>query len=43
MEASGTAPPLIYEIDNKQYISFLSGGGANFKDKGSTLYTFSIK
>ena len=24
MEASGTAPPLIYEIDNKQYISFLS-------------------
>ncbi len=45
MEASGTAPPLIYEIDNKQYISFLStgGGAANFKDKGSTLYTFSIK
>ena len=44
MEASGTAPPIIYSINGKQYVSFLStGGGANnFKDKGSTLYTFTI-
>ena len=44
MEASGTAPPIIYSMNGKQYVSFLStGGGANnFKDKGSTLYTFTL-
>ena len=45
MEASGTAPPIIYSINDKQYVSFLStGGGAiNFKQRGSTLYTFALQ
>ena len=45
MEASGTAPPTIYTFEGKQYVSFLSNGGGaiNFKNRGSTLYTFTIK
>jgi quinoprotein glucose dehydrogenase len=44
MEAAGSAPPILFSIDEKQYVSFLSTGGQyyNFKKKGSTLYTFSI-
>lgn len=45
MDAPGSAPPLIFEHNGKQYVSFISTG-LNFHDskKGfSTLYTFSIK
>jgi quinoprotein glucose dehydrogenase len=44
MEAAGSAPPTIFNIDNKQYVSFLATGGGyySYKKKGSTLYTFSI-
>ena len=44
MEAAGSAPPVLFSIEGKQYVSFLSTGGQyyNFKKKGSTLYTFSI-
>jgi quinoprotein glucose dehydrogenase len=44
MEAAGSAPPILFTIDGKQYVSFLSTGGQyyNFRKKGSTLYTFSI-
>ena len=44
MDAAGSAPPILFSIDGKQYVSFLSTGGQyyNFKKKGSTLYTFSI-
>jgi quinoprotein glucose dehydrogenase len=44
MEAAGSAPPILFSIDGKLYLSFLSTGGQyyNFKKKGSTLYTFSI-
>jgi len=44
MEAAGSAPPILFSIDGKQYVSFLSTGGQyyNFKKKGSSLYTFSI-
>ena len=45
MDAAGSAPPIIYELEGKQYVSFLSTGGQyhNYKEKGSTLYTFGIK
>jgi quinoprotein glucose dehydrogenase len=44
MEAAGSAPPILFSVDGKQYVSFLSTGGQyfNYKDKGSTLYTFTI-
>ena len=45
MEAAGSAPPTIFEVDGKQYISFVSNGGQyhNYKKRGSTVYTFGIK
>jgi quinoprotein glucose dehydrogenase len=45
MEASGSAPPIIFEEDGKQYVSFVSTGGAyhNYKNKSSTIYTFGIE
>ena len=44
MDAAGSTPPTIYEINGKQYVSFLSTGGNyhNYKNKSSTLYTFAI-
>jgi len=44
MEASGSAPPILYEIDGRQYLSIISTGGAynDYKKKGSTIYTFGI-
>ena len=44
MEASGSAPPTIYEINGKEYVSVVSSGGQyhNYKNKGSTIYTFGI-
>ena len=45
MEAAGSAPPIIFSHNGKEYISFVSTGGGYFsyKDKGSTIYTFGIK
>jgi len=44
MDAAGSAPPIIFNHNNKQYVSFLSTGGQfhNFKKKSSTIYTFTI-
>ena len=44
MEAAGSAPPTIFNLNGKQYISFLATGGNyhNYKDKSSTIYTFGI-
>ncbi len=44
MEASGSAPPTIYEINGKEYISVVSTGGIyhNYKEKDSSIYTFSL-
>jgi len=44
MEASGSAPPIIYEIDGKEYLSVVSTGGNyhNYKKKDSSIYTFSV-
>ena len=45
MEAAGSAPPIIYNYNGKQYVSFVSTGGrfAFFKKKSSTIYTFAIE
>ena len=44
MEAAGSAPPIIFNSNGKQYVSFVSTGGDfhNFKKKGSTVYTFTV-
>jgi len=44
MDAAGSAPPIIFNHNKKQYVSFLSTGGRfhNFKKKSSTIYTFTI-
>ena len=44
MEAAGSAPPIIFNLNGKQYVSFVSTGGYfhNFKKKGSTVYTFTV-
>ncbi len=44
MDAAGSAPPIIYNIGNKQYVSFVSTGGKAllYKDKASKIYTFSV-
>ena len=48
MDSAGSAPPILYEIDGKQYVSIVSTGGygeffGEYKSKGSSLYTFSIQ
>ena len=44
MEAPGTAPPTIFEIDNREYVSVLSTKGKyySYEGKDSTIYTFAI-
>ena len=44
MKAAGSAPPIIFNLSGKQYVSFVSTGGIfhNFKEKDSTIYTFTI-
>lgn len=44
MEAAGSTPPIIFNTNGKQYVSFLATGGVwdNSNKKGSTLYTFTI-
>jgi quinoprotein glucose dehydrogenase len=44
MEAAGSVPPTIFEINGRQYVTFLSTGGNyhNYKNESSTVYTFGI-
>lgn len=45
MQAAGSAPPIIYEIDSKEYLSVISTGGKyhNYKNKDSSIYTFRVE
>ena len=45
MEASGSAPPIIYEKDGKEFVAFVATGGRyyDYKNKGSTLYVFTLQ
>ena len=47
MEAAGSAPPILFNIDGKQYVSFVSTGRKaltyNAKEKASKIYTFSVE
>ena len=45
MNASGSAPPTIFEIDGKEYVSVLSTKGKyySYEGKDSTIYTFAIE
>jgi quinoprotein glucose dehydrogenase len=44
MDAAGSAPPIIFNYKGKQFVSFVSTGGRyhNYKEKGSSIYTFGI-
>ena len=44
MKAAGSTSPIIYEINNKQYVSVLATGGffKEFKSRASVLYTFAL-
>ncbi len=44
MKAAGSTSPIIYEINNKQYLSVLATGGffKEFKSRASVLYTFAM-
>jgi quinoprotein glucose dehydrogenase len=45
MKAAGSTAPLLYKLNGKTYVSFLSTGGIydNYKEKDSVIYTFSIE
>ena len=45
MDAAGSAPPLLYNVNGKQYLTIISSGGlfSEYKKKASKIYTFSIK
>ena len=47
MDAAGSAPPILFNIKGKQYVSFLSTGRKaltyNAKEKASKIYTFSVE
>tara|TARA_B100001123_G_scaffold126195_1_gene147059 strand:- start:250 stop:2628 length:2379 start_codon:yes stop_codon:yes gene_type:complete len=44
MNAAGSSPPILYEVDGKQHLSILSTGGfyEEYDNKDSTIYTFAI-
>ena len=44
MKAAGSCPPILYEVDGKQYLTIVSTGGfyEEYINKDSTIYTFSI-
>jgi quinoprotein glucose dehydrogenase len=44
MDAAGSAPPIIFNYNGKQYVSFVSTGGRyyNYEEKASSIYTFGI-
>ncbi len=45
MEASGSAPPIIFEKDGKEFVAFVATGGRyyDYENKGSTLYIFTLQ
>ena len=45
MDAAGSAPPLIFDYNGKQYLTVVSTGGlfTEYKEKDSKIYTFSVK
>lgn len=46
MDAAGSAPPILFNINGKQYVSFVSTGKKALtysKEKASKIYTFSVK
>ena len=45
MDSAGSTPPTIFEINGKQYVTFLATGGNyhNYKNKSSSVYTFGIR
>ena len=45
MNAAGSAPPIIFEVDNKEYVSILSTGGSyySYNKKDSSIYTFALE
>jgi len=44
MNAAGSSPPILYEVDGKQHLSIVSTGGyyEEYDNKDSTIYTFAI-
>ena len=44
LAAAGSAPPLSYSIDGRQYIAVVGSGGRfhNFREKASMLYVFAL-
>ena len=44
MNAAGSSPPILYEVDGNQYMSVISTGGTynEYKDKDSVIYTFAL-
>ena len=44
MDAAGSCPPILYEVDGKQYLSIVSTGGfyEEYINKDSTIYTFAL-
>ena len=44
MKAVGSTPPIIFNLNEKQYVSFVYTGGMfhNFKKNGSTVFTFTV-
>ena len=44
MNAAGSSPPILYEVEGKQHLSIISTGGfyEEYDNKDSTIYTFAI-
>ena len=44
MNAAGSCPPILYEVDGKQYLSIVSTGGfyEEYVNKDSAIYTFAL-
>ena len=44
LAASGSAPPLTYELDGRQYVAVVASGGRfhNFGERSSKIYAFAI-
>ena len=44
MDAAGSAPPTLFNVNGKQYLTVISTGGlfSEYKSKASKIYTFSI-
>ena len=44
MNTAGSAPPMVFKYNDKQYIGVVSTGGAyfNYKEKASDIYIFAL-